>query len=157
EVEVIRHDAGAGCTPPDFVLASALRQMTRLRGVAPQEASLVSSLVRRASAQQLAVDYSSKAIKIVAEEVYPALDRQIALLQELQLHATHDAGVGKLPDGAHYYVDSITRYTTSSLTPAQIHRIGLESTAECSAQIDRIMKEQGMTHGSVGERIRALF
>jgi uncharacterized protein (DUF885 family) len=157
ETEVVRHDAGLGCTPPDFVLAGALRQMTRFRGAAPQEARLVSSLLRRTNARKLSGDYGAKAIRIVAEQVYPALDRQIALLQELQRHATHDAGVWRSPEGDHYYVDSITRYTSSSFTPEQIHRMGLETTAECSAQIDRIMREHGMSRGSVGERIRPLF
>jgi uncharacterized protein (DUF885 family) len=157
EVAAVRHDVGGGCTPPDFILASTLRQMTQLRSEAPHESGLVSSLVRRTSENQLSGDYGVKATQIVAEQVYPALDRQIALLKELQRSATHDAGVWKFPEGEHYYVDSIIRYTSSSVTPAEIHRMGLEATAECSAQIDRIMREQGMTHGSVGERIRALF
>jgi uncharacterized protein (DUF885 family) len=157
EVGAVRHDVESGCVPPDFVLASALQQMTQLRSVAPHESGLVSSLVRRTSEKQLSGDYGETATQIVAEQVYPALDRQVALLKELQRHATHDAGVWKFPEGDHYYVDSIIRYTSSPLTPAEIHRMGLEATAECSAHIDRIMKEQGMTRGSVGERIHALF
>ena len=157
EVGAVRHDTAVGCMPPDFILASALRQMTLLRSVAPHEAGLVSSLVRRTRERQISGDYGETATQIVAEQVYPALDRQIALLKQLQRHATHDAGVWKFPEGDHYYADSIMRYTSSPLTPAEIHRMGLEATAECSAQIDRIMKEQGMTRGSVGERIRALF
>ena len=38
---VVTHDAGVGCTPPDFVLSRALEQMTKLRGVAAAKSTMV--------------------------------------------------------------------------------------------------------------------
>jgi uncharacterized protein (DUF885 family) len=93
----------------------------------------------------------------LSEKVYPALDRQIALVSDMQKRATHDAGVWKLPDGEAYYRDSVLTWTTSTKSPAEIHQIGLDIIKDHSAQIDAIMRQQGMTKGTVGERLRAMY
>ncbi|MGD0143671.1 MAG: DUF885 family protein, partial [Rhizomicrobium sp.] len=87
----------------------------------------------------------------------PALDRQIALVKEMQGHATHDAGVWKLKDGESYYADSLINWTTSSMKPVDIHKTGVDLVKTLSAQIDTIMKAQGMTQGTVGERLRGMY
>ena len=43
------------------------------------------------------------------------------------------------------------------MSPAEIHQTGLDIIKDHSAQIDAIMKQQGMTHGTVGERLRAMY
>ena len=157
EVEVARHDVALGCIPPDFALSKTLDQMTKLRATAPAEAVLVTSLARRAKEKNIPGDYAGEATKIVTEKVYPALDRQIALVKEMQGHATHDAGVWKLKDGGEYYVDSILNWTTSTQPPAEIHQMGLDVVKSYSGRIDEIMKQHGMTSGSVGQRLRAMY
>jgi uncharacterized protein (DUF885 family) len=157
EVEVARHDVALGCIPPDFALSKTLDQMTKLRATAPAEAVLVTSLARRAKEKNIPGDYAGEATKIVTEKVYPALDRQIALVKEMQGHATHDAGVWKLKDGGEYYADSILNWTTSTQPPAEIHQMGLDVVKSYSGRIDEIMKQHGMTSGSVGQRLRAMY
>ena len=97
------------------------------------------------------------AAKIVKEKVYPALDRQIALVKEMQAHATHDAGVWKLKDGDKYYADSLISWTTSDKSPAEIHQMGLDVVKTYSSRIDDIMKQHGLTKGTVGQRLRAMY
>jgi len=70
--------------------------------------------------------------------------------------ATHDAGVWRLPDGEAYYDWGIRSYTTSTLSGAEIHALGLEQVAELSARADVLLKAQGLSQGTVGERISAL-
>jgi uncharacterized protein (DUF885 family) len=71
--------------------------------------------------------------------------------------ATHDAGVWRLPRGADYYSASVLNQTTTTRKPAEIHRLGLDLVAEHAANIDELLKMQGMTQGTVGERLRAMF
>ncbi len=99
EIEVARHDMALGVVPPDFTLVTTLRQLQHLRAPAPETSSLTESLVRRAREQKIAGDYARAAAQRVKDKVYPALDRQIALIREMQKVATHDAGVWKLPGG----------------------------------------------------------
>jgi uncharacterized protein (DUF885 family) len=157
ELEVARHDIALGVTPPDFVLAKTLTQMRLLRAPAPERSPLTESIARRAQARNIPGHHARQAAVIVANQVYPALERQIALIAALRKSATHDAGVWRLPRGADYYSASVLNQTTTPRKPAEIHRLGLDLVAEHSAHIDELMKMQGMTQGTVGERLRAMF
>ena len=89
--------------------------------------------------------------------VQPALTAQIELFEGLAPRAVHDAGVGRLPRGEELYALSLKSYTTSPMPPAEIHQTGLDLIAQQSAEIDTILKGHGMTKGTVGERLRALY
>ncbi|HEV2562563.1 MAG TPA: DUF885 family protein [Rhizomicrobium sp.] len=157
EAEVSRHDKGLGVSPPDFALDKALTQLTRLRGTDAAKSVLVQSVVRRTAEKKIAGDYGAKATKILTDKAYPSLDRQIALAKDLRAHATHDAGVWKLPKGEEYYADSVINWTTTNMKPEEIHKTGLDLVAQLSARTDALMKAQGLTKGTVGERFRAMF
>jgi uncharacterized protein (DUF885 family) len=157
EIEATRHDIALGVVPPDFALAKTLSQMKDLRAPAPEKSSLVESLVRRAKEKNIAGDWASQAAKILKDKYYPALDRQMALVAQMQKHATHDAGVWRLPDGAAYYTASLKSWATTDKSPEEIHKLGLDVVADSTAKIDALMKAQGMTKGSVGDRLRAMF
>lgn len=157
EREVAQHDIALGVIPPDFVLARTLEEMTKLRGQPAEASPLVDSIARRVKAKKIAGDYAGQAARIVGEMVYPALDRQIALLKGLQPKAVHDAGVWRLPDGAAYYAASLASQTTTDMKPEEIHKLGLEIVNDCTAQIDALMKANGLTKGTVGARLRAMF
>jgi uncharacterized protein (DUF885 family) len=157
EIEVARHDLALGVVPPDFTLIASLQQMRQLRAPAPEKSSLTESVAGRAREHHIAGDYARSAAQLVRDKVYPALDRQLALLHDMQKLATHDAGVWKLPKGADYYAASLVRWATTTRAPADIHREGLDLVKEQGAQADELMRKLGMTHGSVGERMRAMF
>jgi len=157
EVEVARHDAALGVVPPDFIIAKTLTQMRLLRAPAPERSPLTESIARRTQAHNIPGHHARQAAVIVANRIYPALERQIGLVAGMRKSATHDAGVWRLPGGADYYAASVLTQTTTTRSPAEIHRLGLELVAEHSARIDELMKKQGMTQGTVGERLRAMF
>ncbi|HWM61153.1 MAG TPA: DUF885 family protein [Rhizomicrobium sp.] len=157
ETEVTRHDIALGVVPPDFALAKTLLQMNQLRAPAPEKSSLTESVVRRTKEKNIPGDWSGRAAKIVKDKFYPALERQIALVKEMQKHAVHDAGVWRLPDGEAYYRASLQNWATTDKSPQEIHKLGLQVVADTTAQLEVLMKAQGMTKGTVGERLRAMF
>ena len=157
EIEVARHDMGLGVVPPDFALTKTLAGMTKLRGLSPDQAVLVTSVARRAKAKNIPGDYAGSASKIMTEKVYPALDRQIALVKDMQKHATHDAGVWKLPKGDQYYADSLMFWATSDMSPEKVHQTGLDIIKMHQATADEIMRAHGLTQGTVGQRMRQMF
>jgi uncharacterized protein (DUF885 family) len=130
--------------------------MAKLRAPAPSENTLTQSLVRRAAAAKLPGDWQARAARIVGSQVYPALDRQIALVRTLRGSARSAAGVGAMPNGAELYAAALAQATTTTLTPAEVHRVGLTQVAELSAQLDTILKAQGFATGSVGARLAQL-
>ncbi len=149
-------DMRYGAFAPDFCLDLAMGQLKALRDKPAEQGVLVDSVVRRTKEKGIAGDYGAEAKKIVEGEIFPALDRQIALVADMRKAAVHDAGCWRLPHGDEYYADALMNATTSTYTPAEVHQMGLDQVAEISAQIDAILKTQGMTKGSVGERLTAL-
>lgn len=157
ETARVRRDRSLGVVPPAFVLERTLAQMTALRGSAPAASPLTAQLTSRVQAKGIEGNYAAAAERAVAAYVYPALDRQIALVRELQPGATSEAGVWRLPDGEAYYRDALRNFTTTTLSPKEIHQMGLEQAKALGARADVILKGQGLTKGTVGERIAALF
>jgi uncharacterized protein (DUF885 family) len=156
EIERVRHDVGLGVVPPDFALAGALSGMKVLRAPA-DKSTLVTSLANRAKAKGVAGDWMARATAVYDARVVPALDRQMALLQSLKPKAVHEAGCWRLPDGEAYYAHVLHAQTTSTISPAEVHKLGRDVTAELSARADVLFKQLGFTKGTVGERYIALF
>jgi uncharacterized protein (DUF885 family) len=156
ECERVRRDAGLGVIPPDFAIAGALAQMKVLHAPA-DKSSLVSSLADRAKAKGIAGDWAVQASGIYTQKVLPALERQMALMASLQPKATHDAGVWRLPDGEAYYAEALQGRTTTTMSPAEVHKLGLDITKQLSARADVLFRKIGLSQGSVGERYAQLY
>ncbi len=157
DIEQVRHDMALGVAPPDFVLDKVIIQLQAARAPGADKSNLVGSLVRRTKAAGIEGDWEARASAIYTGQVQPAFDRQLALAKELRAKAVHDAGVWRLPKGDEYYAQSLAQATTTTMSPAEVHKLGLEMVAKLSAEIDTAMKAQGYTKGTVGERFRALY
>jgi uncharacterized protein (DUF885 family) len=156
ETERVRHDAGVRVIPPDFILDRTLEQIKVLRSPAPADSILTTSIATRTRKLALAGDWGADAARLVADEVYPALDRQAAALRELRPRAQHDAGVGHLPQGRELYEVALREGTTTAMTSDEVHQLGLEQAKDLTAKMETILKAQGMTSGAVAERAQAL-
>ena len=149
-------EAKKGRVAADFALDLTLAQLKKLRSPAPAENGLTTSLVRRAAEKKLAGDWGTRAAKIVESEVYPALDRQIALVETLRKTARKDAGLWAIPGGDAIYAAALAQATTTKMTPDEVHKLGLAQVADLTAQLDVILKGQGLTQGGVGARLSEL-
>jgi uncharacterized protein (DUF885 family) len=154
--ERMRHDAGLGVVPPDFILDTTLTQMEKTR-VPADQTLVVTSILRRAKAKGLSDHYAIDAARIYTDKVGPALDRQIAQTRRLRARATHDAGLWKLPQGAAFYDVALHNTTTTSLSPDEVHKIGLDQAREISGRLDGLLRKQGLSQGTVGERMAHLY
>ncbi len=156
EVERARADAGRGVVPPAYILDKAMTQTRNLRDERGAEAGLVRSLVRRTGEKNIAGDWGRQAQALVDGPIAQALDRQLALLQELRRTAGTAAGVNRLPDGERFYGLALRYHTSTSLTPDQAHEIGLRQVAELIAEADPLLRREGLTRGTVGARLTEL-
>ncbi|MDG3438852.1 DUF885 domain-containing protein [Nitrospirillum amazonense] len=156
DTERLDHDRGAGVVAPDFLLDTTLTQMRALR-VDADKSDLVSSVAKRAKAKGIEGDWAARAAGIYTSKVLPALDRQIAAVEAARRQATHHAGVWHVKDGDAWYVDGLRANTTTTLSPDEVHNIGLDQGREITARLDAVLKAQGLTKGTVGQRIKALY
>jgi uncharacterized protein (DUF885 family) len=151
-----RAQAARGYLAPAWSIDLTLGQMRKLRDVAPDKSTMAESIVKRTAGKNIAGDWGRRATDIVAKNVYPALDRQIAAMEKLKPTTKPGDGAWRLPNGDTIYAEALRQATTTNFSPDEVHRMGLSQVAEISAQIDAILKSQGYTQGSVGERLAAL-
>lgn len=153
ETERLKIAYDKGVVAPDFLLDKCLKQIALTRGTDPGKWELVTSY---AGKSPVTGSQAAEAAKIAAGKIAPALDRQIAELKRHRARATSDAGVWKFPDGEAYYAWALRAGTTTTMTPDEVHRSGQEELRALQAEMDVILKKQGFTKGTVGERMTAL-
>ncbi|MBC7768610.1 MAG: DUF885 family protein [Phycisphaerales bacterium] len=161
ETTRIGEDAAAGIIQPNFTISGAVRQLDAFADTAPAQTVLVTSLQARLAevadipgADKTAMTQRAEAI--VRDEVLPAYRRQIDALNAVLPRATADAGVWRLPNGAELYSTALRAYTTTSMTPEELHQMGLALIAQFTGEMDQIFRAEGMTNGTLNQRISAL-
>jgi uncharacterized protein (DUF885 family) len=156
----VKAQADKGVIPPDFSIDGAIQQLQVFAANKPADTVLVRSFKRKVSDARLDAaaqkDLTARVERAVTELVLPAYRRQIAQLQALRSRAPHDAGVWRLPGGAEYYLLGLRNYNTTDLSPEQIHAMGLKLIEQLHKEMDGILKAQGLTTGTVGERMERL-
>ncbi|MFL6786025.1 MAG: DUF885 domain-containing protein [Sphingomicrobium sp.] len=148
--------AARGLLAPAWSLDLALGQMAKLRAPAAADSGMVKSVADRAAKKGIAGDWAARATRIVEREVYPALDRQIAAVRALRPTTRPGDGAVRLPNGDAIYAAALGQATTTTMTPDEVHRLGLSQVAEYTALLDTVLKQAGFTTGTVGERLAAL-
>src|SRR5579859_840725 len=154
DTEALNRDVSRGVVPPDFILDTTLTQLEKLE-TDSDSSVLLESLHRRA--KDLNQQQLDAARKIYNGKISPALEKLWGAVKTARGKAKHDAGIWHIKDGADWYAEYLQVSTTTTMTPDEIHKMGLDHAAELTAKIDAILKGQGLTQGSVGARIKALY
>lgn len=88
---------------------------------------------------------------MIEQELMPAYRRLRTFIADEYLPACRDtAGMGDLPDGQNWYAYNAYLSTSTRLTPAQIHRIGVDEVARIHGEMHKVMQEVGFK-GSLQE------
>lgn len=161
ESGLIASDAAAGLSPPDFAIDKTLTQLRAIAGMRPADTVLVQSLARRITdvgeiAEADRAGFVSRAEAIVRDDVIPAYNRQIEALTAIRPNAPHDAGCWRLPDGEARYLAALKSQTTTTMSPDEIHQMGADLVASLNGEMDAILRAEGMTRGTLQQRLHAL-
>lgn len=156
DTSLAREHMASGLVPPDFICDRTLNQLRLLRGQSGAQSGLVDSLAQRTAARGIAGDWTTRAARIVDGALAKALDAQIKLVEEQRRRATHDAGIRRRPGGEAYYPLCLRYQTSTRMTPDEAHALGQAQVAEISAAADELLRAQGWSEGTVGERLAAL-
>ncbi|GMM93200.1 DUF885 domain-containing protein [Qipengyuania sp. MTN3-11] len=147
---------GMGMVPPDFLLDKAMTQMRGTLERAGRGELFAEPLRARLRAKGLPEAEADRARELEAGPIATALERQLAELQAERAMADSDPGMWSQPRGNEYYDWALRSATTTTLSPDEIHEIGLDELEALHARMDPILREIGYTSGSVGERMQAL-
>lgn len=83
-----------------------------------------------------------QALEIVEKEILPAFTAfNEFYLNEVKPACREKVGIDDMPGGAEYYAHRVRHFTTTDLSPDQIHQIGLDEVARIKAEMLEVIKE----------------
>ncbi len=85
----------------------------------------------------------SAAATVIDEQVNPALQALLAFLESDYLPAARPPGIGALPGGKQVYSRLAQHFTTTELTPDEIHEIGLREVARIRGEMEAVIDTVG--------------
>jgi len=156
ETARLNADAGKGVIAPAFVLANIVGQIEGALAKPVAEWGLVTALAGKAREHRIGGDWEARVTRLAADHVGPALQRQLEALKGLQARATEATGAWKLPQGDAYYAWCLRAGTSTARTAEEIHQVGLEEVRRIDSRMDALLKAQGLTQGTPGERVTAM-
>ena len=159
-LEKVRADEAAGCRPPQALLAKTLPVLDAFLAGSAEAHPLIQALqsgmadaVIDQSRRQSAIRQAVTALETKARPAYARLRDQIA---EMLPRGREDSGIWAQPDGEALYAANILALGDTEQSPDEIHRIGLEEVARITAEMETLLSAEGLTEGSVGQRMLTL-
>ncbi|WP_106640498.1 DUF885 domain-containing protein [Allosphingosinicella vermicomposti] len=145
--------AALGVLPPKWVFPYVIDDARNVISGAPFEAGEDNDVFAdfKAKVAKLSIADTEKsrlvedARKALVDEVKPAYERVIALMQDQEKQAGTDDGIWRFENGAAQYKALLGYYTTTDMTPDQVHDLGLAQVARIHDEMRGIMKQVGFT------------
>jgi uncharacterized protein (DUF885 family) len=131
-----------GLMPPRFICEKVAEQAT---GIASSKPFLLPIKKIPASFSEADKQRLTAAITdAVNNEVLPAYTKFAAFITtEYAPHGRTSISVSSLPDGAHRYEVAVRQQTTTDMTPAQVHQLGLDEITRITAEQTAIAHKAG--------------
>jgi uncharacterized protein (DUF885 family) len=85
----------------------------------------------------------ARARAALVNDLRPAYGRVIETLDAHAARSPVDGGVWQLPEGDAFYAFLVRQYTTTDMTPAQVHELGLREVARTHREMAAIMSQVG--------------
>lgn len=148
--EQVTHNMSIGAedhrVPPKYLLEKVLDQVKELAHQKPEDSPLAQPLQKFPASIPASEQARIKQqmLDAIGKEVIPAYLRFQRFLEVTYVPAGRaEPGISALPDGTKYYAYLVRRTTTTDLTPAQIHEIGVQEVAKDEADMLAIAKKLG--------------
>ena len=149
----MRDQAERGIVPPRFNFQPVREDGRRILQGAPFTAGADSAVFAdfKAKVGRLDIAQSEKDRLIAAASealtgpFRRGYDHFLATVDAIEPRATGNNGAWSLPDGAEFYGQRIRQSTTTDLTAAQIHEIGLREVERIHGEMERIKRQVGFT------------
>ncbi len=148
--EQLRRAAAAKHTQPRVIMDRVVPQLAMQVVDRPEDSPFFDRFrswpdaIPQAERERLA----AAARKVIAESVIPGFRQFATVFGHAYLPACRETvGIWDTPDGRAYYANRARYHTTTSLTPEQIHQIGLAEVARNRAEMQAVMNEVGFKGG----------
>lgn len=144
EIANMREGMASGVVMPRALMEKVVPQFDALIKDKPEESLFWGPIERmpkgfsEADRERLTEAYA----KLIVEQINPAYKKQRDFIASEYLPKARDTvGLDKLPNGDAWYAFNARQSTTTDMTPAQIHEIGLKEVARIHDEIRKVMAE----------------
>ncbi len=148
----------AGVTPPRSTMAGAPAQVQALLTDDPWRSPLLARF-RQFSPDVPEEDRArlrAAALEAYQKQAAPAFGKLLRYLDDTYIsHTRESIATADLPNGAAWYAFTVRQVTTTALTPAEVHAIGLAEVKRLRGEIDRVTSSSGF-QGSFADFVRFL-
>lgn len=152
-IALMREGVADGVLPPRVIMQRVPAQIAAQRVASPEDSPYFAVFARMPDAIPAAEQERLRAAarEVIGTVVLPAYERLERFFNDTYLPATPTAiAVSARRDGKAYYEFLARDYTTTGLTPDEIHAIGLKEVARIRAGMEEIKAEVGF-EGTLGE------
>lgn len=132
----LRAGLAAGRVPPKVVMAAAVAGCRAQCSEAIVRDASLSPFYRPFRGSDAGSDEARRALETIANEIVPAFARLAALLEKEYIPRCRDTvGISEGIDGQAAYRIALRNHTTTTLTAAEIHAIGLREVARLKSEM----------------------
>lgn len=101
---------------------------------------IIPSTFTEAEKTSLSKDYAT----VINEKLMPRYKQMVDFLQKEYLPASRaTSGIGSLPNGPALYAAYVKQWTTTNMTPEDIHTLGLQEVARLKAEMEKVKTQVG--------------
>ena len=142
----LRAGAAKGVVQPRVIVERTIPQLAALAVTDPKQSVFWKPIasfpvtVSAADRERLTKAYAAK----LANDVLPAYRRLHDYLKDEYLaQARSSVGWSELPNGAEWYAYMVRYHTTTSMTPDEVHELGLKEVARIRGEMERVRNQLG--------------
>ena len=142
--QLMRRGMKHGLTQPKIIMQRVVKQLRTLTVEDPEKNPFfkpfaqIPESIPEAQRKQL----QSKARNVITNFVRPAYQKFAVFFEKTYLPACRDTpGIGSVPNGKNIYRYVARHFTTTELTPEQIHETGLREVARIRKEMQMILEE----------------
>ena len=132
--------------PPKFLLGKVAEQAKQIASQKPEESPFAQPLSKLPEGFSAADKERIRTalLAVIRDQVLPAYTRFATFVEKEYAPAGRtDVGVWSLPDGDARYAARVLRSTTTTMTPEEIHQLGLREVARIEGEQLQIAKQLG--------------
>jgi uncharacterized protein (DUF885 family) len=149
----------SGVVEPALTLQVSMNQVSSLLDMAPEQNPYYTEIANRVGdipgiTEAQASSLRDRALAAVRGSVSIGYRALLNTMQDVASSAPAQIGVGQYPNGSQYYSYVLRHHTTTDLTPAEIHQLGLDELARIHAEMRVIFDGLGYPQN---ENLQQLF
>ena len=149
-IERMKEQEEKNIIPPSYIVRNYLQSLNEFVSVPCEQNVLFTSFESRITkidgiSNDIRTNFCTEAVNALRDNVYPGYKRMIKQVETMLGKADQDAGLWKLPDGDEYYAYCLRNHTTTSMTPEQIHNLGLKEVERIKSELKQQFKKLGIT------------